>query len=160
MVKGVRKLMVILLTLTLAVISAGVDVSYAKDVFDITDGYHMVNSYRMSYNLKAGKGHKLKMLKRDSKLEKAAMIRAKEIVRTGKFSHIRPNGESSLSLIKGRRVRGENLGIGYSTYEKVFTAWRKSPPHRRNILNRKFRKVGIAAYCRNGRICWVQMFSS
>ena len=38
--------------------------------------------------------------------------------------------------------------------------WKKSPPHRKNMLNKKFRLIGVAsAKGADGRTYWVQMFA-
>ena len=114
--------------------------------------YTQLNNYRRSVKKKA--------LKRNSKLEKIAKIRAKEMAASGKFSHTRPNGRNALTMIKGNVYKGENIAMGQRTCREVSGAWYGSPGHRKNMLNKKYRKVGIAAYRYNGIIYWVQVFSS
>jgi uncharacterized protein YkwD len=43
------------------------------------------------------------------------------------------------------RECGENIGYN-STPERMFDAWMSSSGHRANILNGRFREVGIGAY--------------
>jgi len=50
---------------------------------------------------------------------------------------------------------GENVGVGVDP-EGLFRAFMHSDPHRRNILNRDFRKVGIA-FAREDGMLWVTM---
>jgi len=39
----------------------------------------------------------------------------------------------------------ENVAYGYPTGRKVVRAWMRSPGHRANILNRRYRMLGMAA---------------
>ena len=114
--------------------------------------YAPLNNYRKA--VKAG------ALKKDANLEKIAKIRAKEMATTGKFSHTRPNGKSGLTLIKGNIYKGENIAMGQTNCSQVSKAWYKSTGHRKNMLKKQYKKVGIAAYEHNGVIYWAQVFSS
>ena len=116
------------------------------------EAYTELNKYR--------KAKKIKALRKDAGLEKIAKIRAKEMAETGKFSHTRPNGKSSLTLIKGNRAKGENIALGQRTCDQVSNAWYNSPGHRANMLRKNFKKVGIACYQYNGVTYWAQVFSS
>jgi uncharacterized protein YkwD len=54
---------------------------------------------------------------------------------------------------------GENIALGQETVGEVVRDWMNSPGHRANILNRNYRRIGVAAYARpGGRIYWVQQF--
>ena len=117
---------------------------------NVNSCYSKLNSYRRAAGRKA--------LARNATLEKHAKTRAKEIVR--KFSHTRPNGKSALSIIKGNLWKGENIAMGQTSCAQVMSAWYHSSGHRANMLRPQFRKVGIAGYRYNGRIYWVQLFSS
>lgn len=46
----------------------------------------------------------------------------------------------------GRAMWGENLAYGTSwkTGRKAFNAWKRSPGHRQNMLNKRYRAIGIA----------------
>lgn len=118
----------------------------------INECYSKLNTYRKN-------NHK-KTLKRNIKLEKIAKIRAKEIAETGKFSHTRPNGKSGLTLIKGNLYKGENIAMGQKTCNQVTVAWYNSTGHRKNMLKKQYKKVGIAGYKYKGIIYWVQIYSS
>ena len=39
----------------------------------------------------------------------------------------------------------ENVSAGYHTLAEAFSGWRKSPPHRANMLNKGATRMGIAA---------------
>ena len=114
--------------------------------------YTDVNKYRNA--VKAG------TVKRDANLEKIAKIRAEEMAKSGKFSHTRPNGKSGLTLIKGNLYKGENIAMGQKTTSAVSKAWYNSAGHRKNMLKKQYKKVGIAGYEYNGVIYWAQVFSS
>lgn len=117
-----------------------------------TAAYTQLNKYRKAKHLKA--------LKRDKKLEKIALQRAKEMAKTGKFSHTRPNGKSGLTLIKGKKAKGENIAMGQTTCKEVSKDWYNSKGHRQNMLRKNFKKVGIAGYTYNGVTYWAQVFSN
>jgi len=51
------------------------------------------------------------------------------------------------------RILGENVGVGGSV-SQLYVAFMNSPPHRENILDRRFRSVGVGVVVRNGRT-WV-----
>ena len=113
--------------------------------------YAELNKYRKAKHLKG--------LKKDAKLEKIAKIRAEEMAKTGKFSHTRPNGKSGLTLIKTKKAKGENIAMGQKTCAQVTTAWYNSAGHRKNMLRKNFKKVGIACYEYNGVTYWAQVFA-
>ncbi|MGN0621886.1 MAG: CAP domain-containing protein [Porcipelethomonas sp.] len=84
----------------------------------------------------------------DSKLNKGANIRAKEI--SILWSHTRPDGTSCFTVLDNIGAvyteAGENLAIGYKTPEEVVEGWMNSEGHRANILNPEHKKVGIGYY--------------
>ncbi len=109
----------------------------------------------------------LKSLKYDYTLEKIAMTRAIEIAVT--FSHTRPNGKSCWTAYTKKlknSAKGENIAAGYDTVEEVYEAWEEEDEkyngqgHRRNMLSKSFKYVGIAHVVIKGRDYWVQEFSS
>ena len=130
-------------------------------VVNTTQAYKQLNNYRSQYNKRVKKNsQKLGTLKRDRNLEKIALIRAKEMAETGKFSHTRPNGQRGISLVKGKKAKGEKIARGQKTCAEVSSAWYASPGHRENMLRKSFKKVGIAGYTYNGTTYWVQIYSS
>jgi len=160
---ALRSLVVMLTALSVVAASAAYTKSFAATVAfqDTGVAYCLVNAYRMEHNLHVRKkSKKLRMLKRDSKLEAIARVRAEEMAMTGQFSHTRPNGKSGLSLIKGHKAKGENIAKGQTSCEQVSAEWFASPGHRKNMLRRNFRKVGIASCTYNGVTYWAEVFSS
>lgn len=110
------------------------------------------------YTNKQRRKHKRKKLKQNAKLEKYAKKRAKEIAI--KYSHTRPNNKPGVSIIRGNKWKGENIAYGQKTGKIVCTAWYKSKKHRKNVLNKHFKKMGAACYSYKGVNYWVQLFSS
>ena len=93
----------------------------------------------------------LKPLKRNPKLDKAALERAKVIIEYDEFAH--EATKSGLSYTKAVKKAnywninyGENLASGQYTSSEVVDEWMNSESHRANILDRKFQEVGIATY--------------
>ncbi|BCJ96440.1 hypothetical protein acsn021_40090 [Anaerocolumna cellulosilytica] len=89
--------------------------------------------------------------------------RAEEIVQS--FSHTRPNGTAWSTVLNEFNVSvttaGENLAYGYNTPEAVVEGWMNSPGHRANIMNAKFRNIGIGVYKdSNGTVYATQLFSN
>lgn len=100
-----------------------------------------------------------------SDLQKAADIRAEEIINT--FSHTRPDGSECFTVftqigVTDYRRLGENIAKGYETPESVMDGWMNSEGHRANILNSDFEGIiiGIKEVNSDGYIgyAWVQLF--
>lgn len=92
----------------------------------------------------------------DSKLCDAADKRAEEI--TAKFSHTRPNGSDCFTIFSEYGISshggGENIAMGSTDVNAIFNMWMNSPGHRSNILDSRFKTIGIGK-CGS---YWVQMF--
>ncbi|MCH5267673.1 MAG: Ig-like domain-containing protein [Lachnospiraceae bacterium] len=106
----------------------------------------------------------LKTLKMDSKLQKAARARAKEI--TKKFSHTRPNGKKAHTVLKSYGVTyhvcGENIAAGQPTAKRVMSDWMNSKGHRANILYKSYTRMGVGLYKapnKKYKYYWVQIFA-
>lgn len=95
-----------------------------------------------------------KRLRSNGALQTSAVEYARDMVRRDFFSHTAPGGGSLLariadtSYLKGasRYAVGENLAWGtgeLATPRNRVRAWMKSPSHKRNILDRRFREIGI-----------------
>jgi uncharacterized protein YkwD len=98
--------------------------------------------------------HHLPRLTEHRSLRHAATKYARLMVRESFFDHVSPGGSTLAQRIKRtkylRGVRGwslgENLAWGtgsYTTPAEIVEAWMHSPGHRRNILDRAFREIGI-----------------
>ncbi len=86
-----------------------------------------------------------------SALKRAAEAHSKDMIRRDYFSHVTKGtnrGPCERIRRRGYRYRycAENIGAHYPTPERMFEAWMKSTGHRRNILNARYREVGIGVY--------------
>jgi uncharacterized protein YkwD len=98
--------------------------------------------------------HGAKKLRANPRLAKAARKHAADMVRRRYFDHTAPGGVSFVDRImredyvhagEGWQL-GENLAWGsyqLATPRSIVRSWMHSPGHRANILNRRFREIGI-----------------
>ena len=114
----------------------------------------LVNAERAKYGLSA--------LTVDTKVQQAALVRAKETAQS--FSHTRPNGSSfSTALTEAGvsyRTAGENIAYGQTTPQQVMNAWMNSSGHRANILNANYTTIGVGYTVINGTAYWAQLFTA
>lgn len=93
-------------------------------------------------------------LSHNARLAEAATRHAKDMVRRRYFSHFSPSGADAVDRIRRtnyvRSARtwtvGENIAWGayhMATPHAIVRMWMKSAGHRHNILNRRFREIGI-----------------
>ncbi|OIO46819.1 MAG: hypothetical protein AUJ28_01865 [Parcubacteria group bacterium CG1_02_37_51] len=84
----------------------------------------------------------------NDQLQQAAMDKANDLIKNNYFSHNSPQGKPFNTWIEETgyeyQIIGENLATGYATNKEVMKAWMDSPTHRDNILNQKYREIGIA----------------
>lgn len=77
----------------------------------------------------------------------AAQAKADDMLARQYFSHEGPEGESPWYWLKNSGYRyksaGENLAIHYTDSEALGQSWLASPSHRANILDSKFKEIGI-----------------
>ena len=100
-------------------------------------------------------------------LAQAAYEKGRAILATQKFQH-NINGEKFSNWIKKTGYKydyvGENLAIDFITSEGVIKAWLKSPTHKKNLLNKRFKEIGVAVingkFDGNDAILVVQIFGS
>lgn len=78
---------------------------------------------------------------------------SKEMAQAGRIYHTANLG-SRLRVVSWS-VAGENVGAG-ARIRTLFEAFMDSAPHRANILNRDFRRVGIGVY-RDDGIIWITL---
>ncbi len=89
----------------------------------------------------------LQRLRVDRALQRAARAHSREMLRRERFTH-GTVGQRFLRFGIRSPVLGENLawGVGENALPRVVVrAWLGSPPHRRNLLDRSFRRVGVAS---------------
>ncbi len=99
------------------------------------------NSDRASAGLHALSGNLL--------LRQAAQLKADDMVRLHYFDHTNPSGLKAphwLSIAGyDFNAYGENLALGFSDPQKLYTAWMASDGHRANILHSSFTEIGVAS---------------
>ncbi len=98
--------------------------------------------------------HRLRPLRLNYKLSRAAQRHSRAMARQRFFSHTSPGGASFVDRIRSTGYLSgatswsvaENIAWGSgsrSTPRSIGTAWMNSPPHRTNILSSSYRAIGI-----------------
>ncbi len=101
-------------------------------------------------------------LSSDSTLNYVATQRVKETAR--KFSHTRPNGKESVTILSDYGVSagrsGENIACCISSPEGVVAAWANSPSHNRCMLNSDYSNAGVGTMVSDGVTYWVLILTN
>ena len=98
-------------------------------------------------------------------LRRAAQAHADDMCRTGLFSHSSADGRTLSDRLAEARasysIAGENLLNGNTTAAGAVDAWMGSPPHRANILDGRFGRIGVGIRNCPARSTtyWVQVFA-
>lgn len=96
----------------------------------------------------------LRPLRPSGRLNLAADRHSADMVARAYFAHVTPEGRSVADRVRDTGylagsqdwALGEDIGWGTSTLStpaSIFEAWMNSPPHRRVILDRDFREIGV-----------------
>lgn len=85
----------------------------------------------------------------NAKLNASAELKAKDMLAKQYFEHVSPSGRdiTDLSGDVGYTylLIGENLALGnFEDDEALVAAWMASPGHRENILNPRYKEIGVA----------------
>lgn len=84
----------------------------------------------------------------DSRLNAAAMEKAKNMFAENYWAHFSPSGKDPWGFINGAGYQfsyaGENLAKSFYKSDEVVSAWMASKTHRENILNNHYQNIGIA----------------
>ena len=100
------------------------------------------------------------------KLTDAAGAHARDMARRNYFEHQGSDGSQPRDRVKRAgyafRLTGENIALGPESAEEVVAGWLHSPGHCANIMDSRFRDigVGVATGAKRGQIYWVQEFGS
>lgn len=95
-------------------------------------------------------------------LARAADRHARDMARRGYFDHRAPDGSQPRDRVRGAgyrpRLTGENIAFGPESAEEVVAGWLASPGHCANIMDPRFREMGVAVVQgrRRGHFYWVQ----
>lgn len=120
----------------------------------------LTNETRLAYNELP--------LTRNEKLDDAAVLKAEDMATNGYFAHTSPTGVTPWHWFRQAGYdflyAGENLAINFTDAEAVRDAWLASPTHRENLLDIKFKEIGMAAvsgvYKDGPTVYVVQMFGT
>jgi uncharacterized protein YkwD len=83
----------------------------------------------------------------DSRLEKAALQQAGYMARSGRMAHTTGWGKTFAARMNGNGVEGaaaENIAFGRMDLDRLFSMWMNSQGHRRNMLDPRFSRFGLA----------------
>jgi uncharacterized protein YkwD len=104
--------------------------------------------------------HKLPPLEVDLHLVLAARDHSKDMAEKNFFSHESPIEGKKTFVDRAIRfdgnANGENIFMGSASAEVAVQAWMDSPPHRANMLNPSFRRIGIGRHDKH----WTQVFGN
>ncbi|APH73863.1 hypothetical protein BSQ44_22615 [Aquibium oceanicum] len=84
----------------------------------------------------------------DPLLEKAAQQQARYMAETGRMVHTTGSGRDFATRMSQNGVPGpaaENIAHGGMGLAKLFQMWADSPPHRKNMLDPRFTRYGLAS---------------
>lgn len=127
-----------------------VSFSFSKDQIQILK---LVNKERITRGLTP--------LKLNKTLNKLANIKSNDMYKNNYFSHNSPIYGSPFDLMKKYNVKymtaAENIAKGQDTPDYVMKMWMESKGHKKNILNPRFKEMGISRDNFNNNI-WTQMF--
>jgi len=83
-----------------------------------------------------------------AKLNKASQLHAQDMARAGDASHTGTDGSAHGDRVQRQAyyfsIVAENVASGQKSWEKVFSAWQKSPGHNENLLRPDVTEFGLA----------------
>lgn len=87
-------------------------------------------------------------LSENSALDQAAAAKAQNMLAENYWAHFAPSGKTPWDFMLGSGYKfsfaGENLAKNFYNSDDVVTAWMASQTHRDNLLNSKYKDIGIA----------------
>lgn len=88
------------------------------------------------------------ILKENAELNQAALSKAVDMFENNYWAHVSPTGTEPWYFVtkSGYKYQhaGENLARDFSNPTDVVKAWMASPTHRKNLLDDKYKDIGIA----------------
>ena len=114
-------------------------------------------------NAERVKNH-MPVLKENKELNKAAMLKAKDMIKNNYWSHTSPKGVTPWYWFDKAgydyKYAGENLAKNFSCDKDVIKAWMKSRGHKSNILDKDFKEIGVAEVKWKKGLLIVQVFGT
>ena len=105
-------------------------------------------------------------LEESRQLDDAAAGHARDMARGKYFEHRGRDGSQPKDRVLRAgyqsRLTGENIALGPESAEEVVAGWLASPGHCANIMEPRFRDIGVAVASgtQRGQIYWVQNFGA
>ncbi len=111
--------------------------------------FHSSDSGILKYTNIEREDNALNLLTANTVLDNIALMRVKDLFNNQYFEHESPDGKSVSELAKQYSydylLIGENLALGeFGDDQGIVSAWMESPGHRANILNGKYKELGVA----------------
>jgi uncharacterized protein YkwD len=92
-------------------------------------------------------GNSLASLAPDTKVEEAALQQARLMAASGRMAHTAISGHDFATRMKKNGIpapAAENLAQGQMDFDRLLAMWMDSEGHRRNILDPRFARFGLA----------------
>lgn len=90
----------------------------------------------------------LGLMSENQALDGAALAKAQNMFAENYWAHFSPSGKDPWSFMSASGYNfsfaGENLAKNFSDNQSVVTAWMNSPTHRENMVNPKYKDIGVA----------------
>lgn len=90
----------------------------------------------------------LETVKENRQLDAAALAKVSDMFSKGYWAHVSPTGTEPWYFItqSGYKYQhaGENLARDFSNPKDIVAAWMASPTHRQNLLDSRYKDIGIA----------------
>ena len=106
----------------------------------------------------------LERMEPSSRLERAAIEQARLMAASGQMKHTAMRGRDFETRIRGHGIgapAAENLAHGRFDIGGVIDIWMNSPPHRRNMLDPRFKTYGLGyAAGSDGRNYWAMILGT
>jgi len=104
----------------------------------------------------------MRALALDKAATRVARAHSRDMCRRRFFAHRNLDGSQPWDRLKAGGVRfraaGENIAAGQRTAQEVHKDWNTSPGHRKNRLNKRYRRMGIGVYWCAGVPYWTEVF--
>jgi len=133
-------LVIVLLNVSLAFSLTQAAFSKQEQATDAEELLALTNQARLENNLPP--------LFLNATLNQAAFNKAENLLAKQYFSHNSPDGLKFSQWITAAgytdySIIGENLAMGFNGNQAVLQAWLNSPKHRQNILDPRFKEIGL-----------------
>ncbi len=132
--------------LVLLQISFGFIKVVKPEILGVSSDVNQQELIRLTNEERAKQG--LPTLKEDPRLDEAANKKARNMFEENYWAHYSPSGKDPWVFISGASYKfvyaGENLARNFYNSKDIIEAWMASPTHRDNIINSKYRDIGIA----------------